>query len=79
MGRKGRPTKYVLSYEQKVWDNYNPYNPPLDPRGKQLEQHYDEKKLLKMEKAVTQLANLAGYEANRGLITSISKRLLDAV
>lgn len=79
MGRKGRPTKYVLSYEQKVWDNYNPYNPPLDPRGKKLEEHYDEQKLKKMHKALTQLSILAGYEPNKTYITILSKRLLDTV
>jgi hypothetical protein len=79
MGRRGRPTKFVLTYEQKVWDNYSPYFPMKEPTAKELEKHYDDKHLKKMEKALTKMCILAGYEPNKGLITSMSKRLLDTV
>jgi hypothetical protein len=79
MGRRGRPTKFTLTYEQKVWDNYSPYFPMKEPTAKELEQHYNEKHLMKMEKALTKICDLAGYQPNKGLITSISKRLLDTV
>jgi hypothetical protein len=76
MGRKGRPTRYTLTYEQKVWDNYNPYHPMKEPTAKELTEHYNEKHLLKMNKALTYMANSAGYEADKAIITIISKRLL---
>jgi hypothetical protein len=79
MGRKGRPTKFVLTYEQKLWDNYNPYHPPVDPKGKQLDEHYDDKNLKKMNKVLTQICNLAGYEVNKSAINIISKNILDTV
>jgi hypothetical protein len=79
MARRGRPTKFTLTYEQKVWDNYNPYFPMKEPTTKELAEHYNEKHLNKMEKALTKICDLAGYEPNKGLITRISKRLLDTV
>lgn len=79
MGRKGRPTKFVLTYEQKVWDNYNPYHPMKDANYKELEEHYNEKHLKQMNKVLTQLATLAGYETNKSVINIYSKNLLDTV
>jgi hypothetical protein len=75
----GRPTKYVLTYEQKVWDNYNPYNPPKEAKHHELLDHKKEVELARLQKQLTKLSELAGYEPNKGLITSISKRLLNNV
>jgi len=75
----GRPTKFVLTYEQQVWDNYNPYHPPKEAKHYELLEHKKEVELGRLQKQLTKLAELAGYEVNKGLITSISKRLLGNV
>lgn len=80
MANKGRPTKYVLTYEQQVWDNYNPYSPAKEASDKELFEHKQDIGLQRLQKQLTKLAKLAGYEEiNKGLITSISKRLLGNV
>jgi hypothetical protein len=68
--------KYELTYAQMVWDNYNPYVQPKEYNDKELLTHDQEKYLKRLQKAYTRLAELAGYEPNKGLITSISKKAL---
>ena len=72
----GRPTKYFLTYEQKVWDNYSPYVKPKEYNEKELYTHKQELALKRLQKAYTRLSELAGYELNKALITSISKKAL---
>lgn len=79
MVRKGRPTKYVLTYEQQVWDNYNPYNPAKEASDKELIAHKTDVHLERLQKQYTKLAKLAGYEPNKVLINSISRRILRGV
>jgi hypothetical protein len=80
MANKGRPTKHILTYEQQVWDNYNPYSPAKEASDKELLEHKKDVGLERLQKQLTKLAQLAGYEEiNKGLITSISKRLLSHV
>ena len=71
-----RPTKYTLSYAQKVWDNYNPYYPLKEPSDKELLTHKEQVALKRLQKAYTKLAELAGYETSTTLITIISKKAL---
>ena len=79
MGRRGRPTKFVLTYEQKVWDNYNPYYPMKEATPKELNEHYNEKHLKQMNKALTKVSEMAGYESSEAIITILSKRILGLV
>lgn len=79
MGRKGRPTKYTMTYAQKQWDNYNPYYPMKEPTAKELKEHYSDKELQVMNKALFQMSNLAGYELNQPMITILSRRILALV
>lgn len=79
MGRKGRPTKFILTYEQKIWDNYNPYAPMKEPTPKELKQHFNEVHLGKVSKALAYIAEMSGYEASNELITYKSKKLLSNV
>ena len=82
MVSRGRPknkTKYQLTYEQQVWDNYNPYFKPKEYNHKEILTHNQKLQMNRLEKAYTKIAELAGYEPNKGLITSISKKAFDAV
>ena len=76
MGRRGRPTKYTMTYAQRQWDNYSPYAPMKEPTAKELKEHYSEKQLHTMNKALSDMSNLAGYEADEAIITILSKRIL---
>jgi hypothetical protein len=79
MGKKGRPTKYRLTYAQRQWDNYSPYAPMKEPTTKELKEYYSEKQLQTMNKALSEMSNLAGYELNEAIITILSKRILGLV
>lgn len=79
MGRKGRPTKFTLTYAQRQWDNYSPYYPMKEPNAKELDKHYDEKHLNGISKALTYIAQMAGYETNKTVISIYSKNILDTV
>jgi hypothetical protein len=79
MGRKGRPTKYVLTYEQRIWDNYSPYRKPVDKSGEKFDKHLKEKTLKRMKKVLEKMSGLAGYQKNDTVIDIISNRLLNAV
>lgn len=79
MVKKGRPTKHVLSFEQIIWDNYNPYYQPKEASDKELLTRKEQVALERLQKAYTQLADLAGIEVSPGMITHISKRNLKRV
>ena len=79
MSKRGRPTKFTLTYAQRQWDNYSPYYPMKEPNAKELKQYYSEKQLLTMNKVLSNIANLAGYESSEAIITILSKRMLGLV
>lgn len=80
MVKKGRPAKYELTYEQKIWDNYNPYNPPKEASDKELMTHKQELAFNRLVKGYTELAKLAGYEeVPKSFITLLVKRVLAKV
>ena len=79
MGKIGRPTKYTMTYAQRQWDNYSPYYPMKEPTAKELKEHYSDKELQVMNKALFQMSNLAGYELNEAIIARLSKRMLRLV
>ena len=79
MGAKGRPTKYQLTYAQKVWDNYNQYHPVKEANDKELKEHQEDVRLQRLIKGYTKLAVLAGLEPTKAAITIISKKALHRV
>lgn len=76
---RGRPTKYTMTYAQKVWDNYNPYAVPKEYNQKEILTHNEKLQLARLEKAYTKLAQLAGYEPNKAVINILSKKALGNV
>jgi hypothetical protein len=79
MGRKGRPTKFILTYAQKQWDNYSPYYPMKESTSKELKEHFNEVQMAKLSKALAYIAEMAGYEVSNTFITQKSKKLLSNV
>ncbi len=79
MGRKGRPTKFTLTYAQKQWDNYSPYYPMKEPSAKELDEHFNQVHLDKVSKALGYIAQMAGYEVSDAIISIKSKKLLNHV
>jgi len=79
MGRKGRPTKYTMTYAQKQWDNYSPYYPMKEPTANELTQHFNEVQMAKLTKALRYIAQMAGHQVSDVLITHKSKKLLSNV
>jgi len=75
----GRPTKYVMSYEEQIWDNYSPYVKPKEYNEQELYTHKQEIALKRLQKAYTMLSELAGYEESKTAITIISKKALGNV
>jgi hypothetical protein len=76
MSNKGRPTKHVLSFEQQIWDNYNPYYQIKEHTDKELLTRKEQQELDRVSKAITKIADLAGYEITKHIATIISKKLL---
>ena len=79
MGRKGRPTKFTLTYAQRQWDNYSPYYPMKESTDKELTEHFNEAQMAKLTKALGYIAKMAGYQVSDVLITHKSKKLLSNV
>jgi hypothetical protein len=79
MGRKGRPTKFTLTYAQRQWDNYSPYYPMKESTDKELKEHFNEVHMAKLTKALGYIAKMAGYQVSDVLITHKSKKLLSNV
>ena len=79
MGKKGRPSKHVLTYAQEVWDNYNQYVPVKEASEEEFQNHKDKIKLEKMQKALTDLSKKAGFELTKAEITITAKRILHKI
>jgi UDP-galactopyranose mutase len=79
MGRKGRPTKFTLTYAQKQWDNYSPYYPMKESTDKELKEHFNEVHMAKLSKALRYIAQMAGYQVSDVLISHKSEKLLSNV
>jgi len=78
MGKPG-PKPKDKTFEEEVWDNYNPYYKSKEPTHKELQKRLDDKTLDRMHKNLTQIAEMAGYETSKGIITIISKKVLSTV
>ena len=78
MGKRG-PKPKEKSFEEEVWDNFNPYYKTKEPTANEMQKRVDDKTLTRMQKNITYMADQLGYQATPNIITIISKKVLSAV
>jgi hypothetical protein len=78
VGKRG-PKAREITFEEEVWDNYNPYYQAKEPTAKEMQKRADDKTLARMNKNMTLIADNAGYVTSKQIITTISKKVLSAV
>lgn len=78
MGKPG-PKPKEKSFEEEVWDNFDPYYKAKEPTAKEMQKRADDKTLTRMNKNLTLIADNAGYVTSKQIITTISKKVLSAV
>jgi hypothetical protein len=78
MGKRG-PKAKEKTFEEEVWDNYNPYYKAKEPTVNEMQKRADDKTLARMHKNLTYISDQARYGATHNIITIISKKVLSAV
>lgn len=78
MAKRG-PKPREKTFEEEVWDNYNPYYKVKEPTNKELDKRAEDKTLARMQKNITYIADQLGYESTPNIITIISKKILSEV
>ena len=78
MAKRG-PKPKEKTFEEEVWDNYNPYYKSKEPTAKEMQKRADDKTMERMNKNMALIAEMARYEASKSIITIISKKILSTV
>ena len=78
MAKRG-PKPKEKTFEEEVWDNYNPYYKPKEPTVNEMQKRTDDKTLARMQKNMSYMSDQAGYGVTPNIITIISKKVLSAV